>query len=60
MTFMRPKPGLTVVMPDGTFFPVAGSYADPGDPFIRRRLADGDLTLADDPAATPAKPAKGS
>jgi hypothetical protein len=60
MTFMRPKSGLAVVMPDGSTFPAAGSYADPADPFIRRRLADGDLILADDPAATPAKPAKGS
>lgn len=50
MLFLVPKAGLTVVMPDGSAFPVEGNFIL-RDPFIDRRIADGDLIPAPPPVA---------
>ena len=60
--FLVPAPGLLLRMPNGGTFPEAGDLVVV-DPFIQRRIDDGDLLPAPmpgaAPAAPPAKPAKG-
>lgn len=55
--FLRPAPGVVLVMPDGSIFPAAGDYAVP-DLFIQRRIADGELLKVDPPAEPAGKKAK--
>lgn len=47
--YVAPAEGLTLPLPDGKPWPAGGAWAE-RDEYVRRRLADGDLVLAEPPA----------
>jgi ABC-type phosphonate transport system ATPase subunit len=53
LVFVRPREGLRLRASDGTPIPPEG-MAVPRDHYIERRLAEGDLVLADEAPAPPA------
>lgn len=53
MKFLKPAPGRTVHLPDGTEVPTTGMDIE-DSLFRRRRLADGDLIEAEPPTEAPA------
>ncbi|MCY1668323.1 DUF2635 domain-containing protein [Rhizobium sp. SL86] len=57
MKFLKPAPGRTVHLPDGTEIPAAGMDIE-DSLFRRRRLADGDLIEAEPPSAASAPEAE--
>lgn len=53
MKFLKPAPGRTVHLPDGTEVPATGMDIE-DSLFRRRRLTDGDLIEAEPPTEAPA------
>lgn len=47
--YVVPAKGLTVPLPNGRACPARGDFVERNE-YVRRRLADGDLVLADPPA----------
>lgn len=56
--FLRPATGLAVPMPDGTALPPDGGWAE-DNLYWQRRIAEGDVAIAEPPAEPAAKKGRG-